>query len=79
MTDQPSLFPPEDAEAEQAALLERMTRDAESIRPCRACQAKLWFIRTKTGALCPYDASGNSHYRTCTHPELFSRDRKEGV
>ncbi len=75
MPDQPSLFPEGAPAAPKLSdVVAMLTKTAEEIRPCRACGAKLFFVRHfGTGALCPYTEMAVSHFTDCPHPERFGR------
>lgn len=48
---------------------------AHEIRPCRACNVKLWFVRTKAGRLLPLKYDGTSHFSDCPKADQFRRQR----
>lgn len=69
-----------DAVLELAACEERLLRllelVAEETRDCKACGAKLWFVRHRNGARAPYTANGENHFITCPKADLFRRKAK---
>lgn len=69
----------EAAEREATAQKDRTRRLLDAVadftRPCRACAAPLWFVRTRSAKLMPYDADGSPHWATCTSAAAF-RARK---
>lgn len=46
---------------------------AEAIHPCKACQAKLYFVRHANGKLAPYTADGVNHFITCPEAKQFKK------
>lgn len=44
---------------------------AETVRPCRACGAMLYFLRTKNGKQAPYTATGLNHFADCPQRAQF--------
>jgi hypothetical protein len=50
---------------------------AEFERPCKACHAKLYFVRhKKSGAITPYTANGLNHFIACPSAPAFRRQRE---
>jgi hypothetical protein len=47
---------------------------------CRACGAPIEFVVTKRGQWLPVDLEGpnkgGSHFRSCTDPQRFSKERR---
>jgi hypothetical protein len=48
---------------------------AHEIRPCKACQAPLYFVRTQRGSVIPYTREGVNHFEDCPDRERFKRDK----
>jgi hypothetical protein len=55
------------------ALLENT---AETVRPCKACGVKLYFVRHRNGHLAPYTFDGTNHFINCPHREQFKQIRR---
>ena len=50
---------------------------AELHRPCRYCEAPLYFVRHRDGLLMPYTAEGENHFFNCPYTERLRKNRKE--
>lgn len=46
---------------------------AVEVRPCKACNVKLWFVRTKAGKILPLRYDGTSHFADCPKADQFRR------
>jgi hypothetical protein len=54
-----------------------LTLIAEEIRPCKACEATLYFVRHTNGARAPYTEDAVNHFVNCPKANDFKR-RKRG-
>ena len=52
---------------------------AHEIRPCKACAATLYFVRTNLGVVIPYSEAGISHFIDCPNADQFSRRVAEQI
>lgn len=50
---------------------------AEIHRPCRYCEAPLYFVRHHSGDLMPYTAQGENHFFNCPYTERLRKSRGE--
>lgn len=65
-----------DAVAELRARLEAVLRDvAEEVRPCKACETLIAFVRNRQGARVPYTLDGVNHFRNCPAASQFKTRR----
>jgi len=63
-----------------ATVIDPRTGRAALIMPCRSCNRPVFFGLTAAGKRCPYDVvdgepTGESHFRTCTEPQKWSRKK----
>jgi len=55
--------------AKQIALLKVLGTSGK----CRGCHADIWWLRTKTGQLAPFNTEGVSHFSDCPKADVFRR------
>ena len=56
-----------------------LVRAAEFSRPCKACHARIYFIRHNAehgGTVTPYDEHGMNHFATCPQAAQFRKKAK---
>jgi uncharacterized protein with PIN domain len=53
-----------------------LTHTAQEIRPCKACGARLAFVRHNNGKLAPYTVDGLNHFINCPQASSFKRGAK---
>lgn len=46
---------------------------AEEIRPCKACETLLFFVKHRNGNRAPYTADGTNHFTNCPQAEAFKK------
>ena len=52
-----------------------LLRTAKETRPCRACQAQLYFVQHNNGKVAPYTADGVNHFINCPAANQFKKGK----
>ena len=60
-------------------LLAILDLTCEFSRPCRACGAMIYFVRTREGKLNPYTAAGISHFADCPKAAQFQKPKQDAL
>lgn len=63
---------------EEAGLVEALLKNvAEFERPCKACSARLFFVRHRNGKITPYTKQAVNHFINCPGAAEFRAKKSE--
>jgi hypothetical protein len=58
---------------EASVRIQRLLDQVGDLGTCKACGAKIWWIKTRRGKRAPYTAEGINHFADCPQAEEFRR------